>query len=51
MKKELGDDASELDGYEDMREEDQTRISKAWEEGKGMLRSVHWRIALTAFET
>lgn len=37
MKKELGDDASELDGYEDMREEDQTKISKAWEEGHGEL--------------
>lgn len=35
MKKELGEDASELDGYEDMREEDQARISKAWEEGAG----------------
>lgn len=26
-------EASELDGYEDLREEDQERISKAWEDG------------------
>lgn len=26
--------ADELDGYEDLKEEDQERINKAWEEGK-----------------
>lgn len=32
MKKSFNE-ASELDGYEDMEKEDQERISKAWEEG------------------
>lgn len=44
MKKELGDDASELDGYEDMREEDQARISKAWEDGAGVFDRSRLRI-------
>lgn len=28
------DDASELDGFEDLRPEDQEKVTKAWEEGK-----------------
>lgn len=32
MKKSFNE-ASELDGFEDMKEEDQERISKAWEDG------------------
>jgi hypothetical protein len=34
MKKDIGEDASELDGYEDLREEDQDKIKAAWEAGE-----------------
>jgi hypothetical protein len=32
--KKVFDNASDLDGYEDLRPEDQGKVSAAWEEGK-----------------
>jgi hypothetical protein len=33
LKKEIGDNPADLDGYEDLTEEDQQKIQTAWENG------------------